>query len=170
MILGAKRAAFTPSGGGFLPPQFINYANKAVGPRPIRTVGVYSHRNLSIMPTKWMDQGPSVRWGFPPTAIHQLCQQSGWTKAHPYEEYNPSGGGYGCWKRSEQCLFRTVGVYSHRNNQSQGFPRQAWGPHLLNINLKTKELSLFMTVLSYAQLGAKESNLYIQIQSLLSCH
>ena len=54
------------------------------GPRPIRTVGVYSHRNQSDNSAKRIDQGPSVRWGFTPTAINRIIQQSGWTKAHPY--------------------------------------------------------------------------------------
>ena len=34
-----------PYGGGLLPPPFNNYANEADGLKPIRTVGVYSHRN-----------------------------------------------------------------------------------------------------------------------------
>ena len=38
-----------PYGGGLLPPQFDDYANKADGLKPIRTVGACSHRNRPMI-------------------------------------------------------------------------------------------------------------------------
>jgi len=40
MMPGARRAVLGPYGGGLLPPQINDYANKADGLKPIRTVGV----------------------------------------------------------------------------------------------------------------------------------
>jgi len=42
-------------GGGLLPPQALIFDNSADGLKPIRTVGVYSHRQRSLLTKLWMD-------------------------------------------------------------------------------------------------------------------
>ena len=39
IMLGVKRVALAPYGGGLLPPQFNDYANKTDGLKPIRMAG-----------------------------------------------------------------------------------------------------------------------------------
>ncbi len=60
-MLGAKRVALAPYGGGLLPPQFNDYANKTDGLKPIRTVRVLMlGAKRAVLATTMLIQGRIV--------------------------------------------------------------------------------------------------------------